>query len=203
MVYTIKKVFRLYLHLSLSMVWIPTLGSSKSLDDYLESLLNGNIQNSSELISRKDLNEYYKDLAGDSGVSLDSLFGASCANDDDCGGQEKCRKNICTCKNIECSGKSASIYKIDLNLESDDLVVSQTTTSNNNLNNFSGVKTQSDITVLPGSYFKTMNQSLGGITSKVYSTILNYLLPVDVYANAVTCNNQDTSKSWNRGKYFL
>ena len=177
--------------------------SSKSLDDYLESLLNGNIQNSLELISRKDLNEYYKDLAGDSGVSLDSLFGASCANDDDCGGQEKCRKNICTCKNIECSGKSASIYKIDLNLDSDDLVVSQTTTGNNNLNNFSGVKTQSDITVLPGSYFKTMNQSLGGITSKVKrnkqlasnSTILNYLLPVDVYANAVTCNNQDTSKS--------
>jgi len=177
--------------------------SSKSLDDYLESLLNGNIQNSLELISRKDLNEYYQDLAGDSGVSLDSLFGASCANDDDCGGQEKCRKNICTCKNIECSGKSASIYKIDLNLESDDLVVSQTTTSNNNLNNFSGVKTQSRITVLPGSYFKTMNQSLGGITSKVKrnkqvasnSRILNYLLPVDVYANAVTCNNQDTSKS--------
>ena len=82
-------------------------------------------------------------------------------------------------------------------------MVSQTTTSNNNLNNFSGVKTQSDITVLPGSYFKTMNQSLGGITSKVKrnkqvasnSTILNYLLSVDVYANAVTCNNQDTSKS--------
>ena len=79
--------------------------STKSLDDYLENLLNGNIQNDKELISRGDLDSFFRELTGDANDSLSSVFGSSCSVDSDCDSGEKCRKNVCSCKNIECSGK--------------------------------------------------------------------------------------------------
>ena len=100
-------------------------------------------------------------------------------------------------------GKSSSIKNIKFIIDSDELVVSQTMQDGSNLSDVSGVKNTDDVSVSPGEYFKTINQSLGGIVSKLKVNKqvvsnkgpLSFLFPTFSYASSVSCNNQDITKS--------
>ena len=70
--------------------------STKSLDDYLENLLNGNIQNDKELISRGDLDSFFE-LTGDAKIHF-RLFLEVRAQLIRIAIAEKSVENVCSCK---------------------------------------------------------------------------------------------------------